>query len=113
MRVANITASRFRENRNAHAITGENAYIKIDYAAVGGSRSAGSPTSRRDAEMREQLRSGADLTSPGGMELVNIDPLEVDDAEPIVAGNRFWAPGLGPTSGDRRRGGLCQRPDAA
>ena len=36
-------------------------------------------------EMREQIRSGADLTSLKWGELVNIDQLKVDDAEPIVA----------------------------
>ena len=84
--VANITASRLAlKTERVTRITGENAYIKIDYAAKSGimiRRIANEPQMR---EMREQLRSGADLTSLKWQELVNIDPLAVDDAEPIVA----------------------------
>jgi len=84
--VANITASRLAlKTERVTRITGENAYIKIDYAAKSGimiRRIANEPQMR---EMREQLRSGADLTSLKWPELVNIDPLTVDDAEPIVA----------------------------
>jgi predicted dehydrogenase len=35
-------------------------------------------------EIREQLRKGADLTSLNWQELVNVEPLVIDDAEPIV-----------------------------
>lgn len=84
--VANITASRLAlKTERVTRITGENAYIKIDYGAKTGimiRRIANEPQMR---EMREQIRSGADLTSLKWGELVNIDQLKVDDAEPIVA----------------------------
>lgn len=35
-------------------------------------------------EVREQLRAGADLTDMDWTELVNIEPLVIDDGEPIV-----------------------------
>ena len=83
--VANITASRLAlKTERVTRITGENAYIKIDYAAKMGTMIRRIANEIQMREMREQLRRGMDLTNLKWNELVNIEPLVVDDAEPIV-----------------------------
>lgn len=83
--VANITASRlaFKTERLTR-ITGDNGYIKIDYAAKTGTIIRRTANEIQMQEMREELRSGTDLTDLNWSELVNVEPLEIDDAEPIV-----------------------------
>ncbi len=84
--VANITASRLAlKTERVTRITGENAYIKIDYAAKKGTIIRRTANEIQMREVHEQLRQGVDLTDLNWMELVNIEPLEIDDAEPIVA----------------------------
>jgi len=84
--VVNITASRLAlKTERVTRITGENAYIKIDYAAKSGTMIRRIANELQMREMREQLRRGMDLTSLKWNELVNIEPLVVDDEEPIVA----------------------------
>jgi len=84
--VVNITASRLAlKTERVTRITGENAYIKIDYAAKSGTMIRRIANEIQMSEMREQLRRGMDLTSLKWNELVNIEPLIVDDEEPIVA----------------------------
>ena len=83
--VANITASRLAlKTERVTRITGENAYIKIDYGAKTGTMIRRIANEIQMNEMREQLRTGKDLTALKWNELVNIEPLVVDDAEPIV-----------------------------
>lgn len=83
--VANITASRlaFKTERITR-ITGENGYIKIDYAAKTGTIIRRTANELQMQEMREELRSGTDLTDLNWSELVNVEPLKIDDTEPIV-----------------------------
>jgi predicted dehydrogenase len=84
--VVNITCSRLAlKTERVTRITGENAYIKIDYAAKQGIIIRRIANEIQMAEVREQIRHGADLTQLNWKELVNIEPLEVDDGEPIVA----------------------------
>jgi len=84
--VANITASRLAfKTERVTRITGENAYIKIDYAAKTGTIIRRVANEIQMREVTEQLRRGADLTDLNWADLVNIEPLEIDDAEPIVA----------------------------
>ncbi len=84
--VANVSASRLAlKTERITRITGENAYIKIDYGAKNGTMIRRIANELQMREMREQLRRGADLTSLKWQELVNIEPLTVDDAEPIVS----------------------------
>lgn len=84
--VANVSASRLAlKTERITRITGENAYIKIDYAAKNGTMIRRIANEIQMSEMREQLRKGSDLTSLKWQELVNIEQLVVDDAEPIVA----------------------------
>lgn len=83
--VANISASRLAlKTERVTRITGENGYIKIDYATKAGTiirRRANQPQME---EIRDQLRRGVDLTSLNWHELVNVEPLVIDDAEPIT-----------------------------
>jgi predicted dehydrogenase len=84
--VANVSASRLAlKTERITRISGENAYIKIDFAAKNGTMIRRIANEIQMREVREQLRRGADLTSLKWQDLVNIEPLAVDDAEPIVA----------------------------
>lgn len=84
--VANVTASRLAlKTERITRITGENAYIKIDYAAKKGTIIRRIANELQMEECREQLRKGVDLTDLKWQELVNIENLVIDDAEPIVA----------------------------
>jgi predicted dehydrogenase len=83
--VANITASRLAlKTERVTRITGENAYIKIDYAAKKGTVIRRTANEIQMQEVREQLRKGADLTDLKWQELVGLSNLTVDDAEPIL-----------------------------
>jgi len=83
--VANVTASRLAlKTERVTRITGENAYIKIDYGAKKGNMIRRTANEIQIQEMREQLAHGEDLTTLKWDQLVNIEDLKVDDAEPIV-----------------------------
>jgi predicted dehydrogenase len=83
--VANLTASRLAlKTERVMRITGENAYIKIDYAQKTGTIIRRRANEIQMREIREQLRDGVDLTRLNWSELVNVEPLVIDDAEPIV-----------------------------
>jgi predicted dehydrogenase len=84
--VANVTASRLAlKTERVTRITGENAYIKIDYGAKKGNMIRRLANEIQMQEVREQLAAGRDLTTLKWDQLVNIEELQVDDAEPIVA----------------------------
>ncbi len=83
--VANITASRLAfKTERVTRITGNNGYIKIDYAAKKGTMIRRTANEIQMLEVAEQIRGGADLTDLDWSELVNVEPLEIDDGEPIV-----------------------------
>jgi predicted dehydrogenase len=83
--VANLTASRLAlKTERVTRITGENAYIKIDYAAKTGTIIRRTANEIQMREMAEQLREGTDLTDLKWDELVNVEQLVIDDGEPIV-----------------------------
>jgi len=83
--VANVTASRLAlKTERVTRITGENAYIKIDYGAKKGNMIRRTANEIQMQEVREQLAGGMDLTALKWDQLVNIEDLKVDDAEPIV-----------------------------
>ena len=83
--VANVTASRLAlKTERVTRITGENAYIKIDYGNRSGTVIRRTANEIQMREVREQLRQGSDLTSLKWSELVNIEPLTIDDAEPLL-----------------------------
>ncbi len=84
--VANLTASRLAlKTERVTRITGENAYIKVDYAAKTGTIIRRTANEIQMREVHEQLRQGRDLTDLNWSELVNIEPLVIDDQEPIVS----------------------------
>ncbi len=82
--VANITASRLAlKTERVTRISGENGYIKIDYATKKGTVIRRTANELQMQEVADQLRRGEDLTNLDWSELVNIDPLVIDDAEPL------------------------------
>lgn len=84
--VANVTASRLAlKTERVTRITGENAYIKIDYGAKKGNMIRRVANEIQMHEVQQQLAAGQDLTTLKWDQLVNIEDLKVDDAEPIVA----------------------------
>ncbi len=84
--VATISTSRLAlKTERVTRITGENAYVKIDYATKKGTLIRRTANESQLKDVRELLRKGEDLTNLKWHELVNIEELEVDDAEPIVA----------------------------
>jgi len=83
--VANLTASRLAlKTERVTRITGENAYIKIDYASKQGIIIRRRANELQMEEVREQLRAGADLTDLDWHDLVNVEPLVVADDEPLL-----------------------------
>jgi predicted dehydrogenase len=94
--VANVTASRLAlKTERVTRITGQNAYIKIDYGQKTGTMIRRIANEIQMREVREQIRGGRDLSNLKWHELVNIEPLMVDDAEPIVMELQEF-PGRGP-----------------
>lgn len=83
--VANITASRLAlKTERVTRITGENAYIKIDYGNKYGTVISRTANEIQMQEVREQLRRGEDLTNLAWADLVNVEALTIDDAEPLL-----------------------------
>jgi len=83
--VANITASRLAlKTERVTRITGEKAYIKLDYGTKSGVIIRRTANELQMREIRSQLRGGADLTDLKWDQLVNVEQLEIDDGEPIV-----------------------------
>ncbi|MGD9690383.1 MAG: Gfo/Idh/MocA family oxidoreductase [Phycisphaerales bacterium] len=84
--VASISTSRLAlKTERVTRITGENAYVKIDYASKKGIVIRRTANEAQMIEVRKALRDGEDLTNLKWAELVNIEELSVDDEEPIVA----------------------------
>jgi predicted dehydrogenase len=83
--VANITCSRLAlKTERITRITGENAYVKIDYGAKTGTMIRRLANEQQMIDVRESLRQGADLSNMKWHELVKIEELQVDEGEPIV-----------------------------
>ncbi len=84
--VASISTSRLAlKTERVTRITGENAYVKIDYASKKGVVIRRTANEAQMIDVREALRKGEDLTNMKWHELVQIEELTVDDEEPIVA----------------------------
>jgi len=98
--VANITASRLAlKTERVTRITGENAYVKIDYAAKKGVVIRRTANEIQMREVREAIRQGTDLTNLKWGELVQVEELTVDDAEPIIEEIKAFIAAI--RSGDR------------
>ena len=82
--VANISASRLAmKTERVTRITGENGYIKIDYANKTGTAIHRTANELQRQEVAEQLRAGVDLSDLDWSELVNIEPLSIDTADQL------------------------------
>lgn len=83
--VANITCSRLAlKTERVTRITGENAYVKIDYGNKTGTIIRKIANEGQMIELRNLLRQGADLSGLKWHDLVAIEELQVDEGEPIV-----------------------------
>jgi len=82
--VANITASRlaFKSERKIRIIA-QDAYVSIDYAKKAGVVIRKTANESQLAQVREGLRMGQDLSDLDYQELVHIENLAIDDAEPL------------------------------
>jgi predicted dehydrogenase len=82
--IANITASRlaFKTERKIRIIA-EDAYVSIDYAKKSGVLIRKTANELQLSEVRAALREGKDLSDLDYSELVTIEDLEIDDAEPL------------------------------
>jgi len=82
--VAHITASRLAmKTERITRITGEDGYIKIDYAEKTGTAIHRTANEAQRRELADQLRAGRDLSDLNWTELVNIEPLEIDNADQL------------------------------
>ncbi|MGP1345040.1 MAG: Gfo/Idh/MocA family protein [Phycisphaerales bacterium] len=82
--VANISSSRlaFKTERKTR-ITGENAYVSIDYGAKAGTIVKRTANEVQMDAVREALRSGTDLSDLNYHDLVAIEHLEIDDRDQL------------------------------
>jgi len=82
--VANMSASRLAmKTERITRITGEDGYIKIDYAEKTGTAIHRTANEAQRRELADQLRAGRDLSDLNWTELVNIEPLEIDNADQL------------------------------
>lgn len=82
--VANITASRLAlKSERKIRIVAEDAYISIDYAKKAGVMIRKTANELQLNAVRDALRNGQDLSNLKYDELVAVENLKIDDAEPL------------------------------
>jgi len=82
--VANITASRLAlKTERKIRIVAEDAYASIDFAKKTGLMIRRTANEEQLAHVRRELAAGRDLSDLDYTDLVNIEPLEVDDADQL------------------------------
>lgn len=82
--VANITASRLAmKSERKIRIIAEDAYVSIDYAKKAGVVIRKTANEPQLNAVRDALRNGQDLSDLNYGELVALENLEIDDAEPL------------------------------
>lgn len=82
--VANITASRLAlKSERKIRIVAEDAYVSIDYARKSGVVIRKTANEPQLNAVRDALRSGQDLSDVNYSELVALENLQIDDAEPL------------------------------
>lgn len=82
--VANITASRLAlKTERKIRIVAEDAYVSIDYAKKAGVVIRRTANEAQLAEVRAELRKGTDLSDLNYHDLVAVENLAIDDAEPL------------------------------
>ncbi len=82
--VANVTASRlaFKTERKIR-IVADDAYVSIDFAKKNGLMIRRTANAEQLARVRTELAAGRDLSDLDYTDLVNIEPLDVDDADQL------------------------------
>ena len=84
--VANVTASRLAlKTERKFRVISEDAYISADFVKREGTVVRKTANAMQLQEVREQLKAGADLSSINYLDLVAVEPLKVDDVEPLKA----------------------------
>ncbi|MCC6906543.1 MAG: Gfo/Idh/MocA family oxidoreductase [Phycisphaerales bacterium] len=82
--VANVTASRLAlKTERKIRIVADDAYVSIDFARKNGLMIRHTANAEQLARVRAQLAAGRDLSDLDYTDLVNIEPLEVDDADQL------------------------------
>ncbi len=82
--VANITASRLAlKTERKIRIVAEDAYASVDFAKKAGLMIRRTANEEQLARVRRELAAGRDLSDLDYTDLVNIEPLEVDDADQL------------------------------
>lgn len=82
--VANVTASRLAlKTERKIRIISEDAYVSADFVGRSGTVVRKHANADQLAELRERLAGGEDLSDIDYTKWVNVDPLEVGDAEPL------------------------------
>jgi predicted dehydrogenase len=83
--VANLTASRLalKTERKIRLIT-DDAYVSADFVERRGTVVRKTANAEQLEEIRRRLRAGEDLSEVNYLELVEVDPLEVEAGEPLA-----------------------------
>lgn len=82
--VANVTASRLAlKTERKIRIVADDAYASIDFAKKTGLMLRRTANEQQLAHVRSELAAGRDLSDLDYTDLVNIEPLEVDDADQL------------------------------
>ncbi|MFG0329161.1 MAG: Gfo/Idh/MocA family protein [Phycisphaerales bacterium] len=83
--VANVTASRLAlKTERKIRIIADDAYVSVDYGRKTGLMIRRTANEAELARLREQLAAGTDLSDVDYTDLVNVEPLEVDDEDQLV-----------------------------
>ena len=83
--VANVSASRLAlKTERVTRITGENAYVKIDYGAKKGVIIRRTANEDKMHELRAMLRRGEDLTGLNWLEMVQYEELDVTETDALT-----------------------------
>ena len=81
---ANVTASRLAlKTERKMRMFSEHAYVSADFVERKGTVVRRTANAEKLAQVREQLKAGADLSSVNYLELVKVEPLAVGDGEPL------------------------------
>ncbi|MFW5653860.1 MAG: Gfo/Idh/MocA family protein [Planctomycetota bacterium] len=82
--VANVTASRLAlKTERKTRIIAEDAYISIDYAKKSGVMILRTANEGQLAELQQQIESGTDLSDLDYTDLVQVEPLDIDDTDQL------------------------------
>ena len=82
--VANVTASRLAlKTERKTRIIAEDAYISIDYAKKSGVMLLRTANETQLQRLREQIETGTDLSDLDYADLVQVEPLDVDDTDQL------------------------------